>query len=98
MAQLRAKVTDDADELKGWKFRLVRSMYERGYERCDILELFRIIDWMISLPSALEEQFREEVYQIEEDKKMPDVTTVERAGIEEVSHPGFDRFTGWKKQ
>ena len=82
MAQLRAKVTDDADELKGWKFRLVRSMYDRGYERSDILELFRIIDWMINLPKALEAQFMEEVYQIEEDKKMPYVTTVERAGIE----------------
>ena len=41
MAQLRAKVTDDADELKGWKFRLVRSMYERGYGRSDILAACR---------------------------------------------------------
>ena len=91
MAQLRAKVTKDADELKGWKFRLVRSMYERGYGRSDILEMFRIIDWMISLPSALEALFREDVYQFEEEHKMPYVTTVERAGIEKGIQLGMQQ-------
>ena len=52
MAQIRAKVTPDAATLQGWKFRLIRLMYERGYERALILALFRLIDWMIRLPSA----------------------------------------------
>ncbi|MEA3644180.1 MAG: hypothetical protein VBE63_30285, partial [Lamprobacter sp.] len=47
MAQIRAKVTDDAETLKRWKFRLIRRMYERGYEQAVILEIFRLIDWMI---------------------------------------------------
>ncbi|MEA3643641.1 MAG: hypothetical protein VBE63_27485, partial [Lamprobacter sp.] len=47
MAQIRAKVTDDAETLKRWKFRLMRLMYERGYEQAVILEIFRLIDWMI---------------------------------------------------
>ncbi|WP_295544018.1 hypothetical protein, partial [uncultured Thiohalocapsa sp.] len=59
MAQIRAKVTQDAETLKGWKFRLIRLMYERGYERALILELFRLIDWMIRLPEALEADFRQ---------------------------------------
>ena len=91
MAQLRAKLSHDADELKGWKFRLVRSMYDRGYERGDILELFRIIDWMISLPEGLEALFREEVYRFEEEQKMPYVTTVERAGIEKGLEQGLEK-------
>ena len=62
MAQLRAKVTEEDESRKSWKFRLVRSLYDRGYARSDILELFRIIDWMIQLPGVLEEQFREDVY------------------------------------
>ncbi|WP_242519287.1 hypothetical protein [Halochromatium roseum] len=59
MAQIRAKVTEDAETLKGWKFRLIRLMYERGYEQARILELFRLIDWMIRLPKALEAGFRQ---------------------------------------
>jgi hypothetical protein len=82
MAQIRAKVTRDAEILKGWKFRLIRLMYERGYERALILELFRLIDWMIRLPEALEADFRHQLYTYEEQQRMPYVTSVERAGIE----------------
>jgi hypothetical protein len=82
MAQIRAKVTDDAETLKGWKFRLIRLMYERGHARALILELFRLIDWMIRLPKALEADFRQQLYAYEEQQQMPYVTTVEQAGIE----------------
>ncbi|WP_242479470.1 hypothetical protein [Lamprobacter modestohalophilus] len=82
MAQIRAKVTDDADTLKGWKFRLIRLMYQRGYERALILELFRLIDWMIRLPAHLEADFRQALYAYEEQQRMPYVTTVEQAGID----------------
>jgi len=82
MAQIRAKVTNDAETLKGWKFRLIRLMYERGYEQARILELFRLIDWMIRLPKALEADFRQTLYAYEEQQRMPYVTTVEQAGIE----------------
>lgn len=81
MAQIRAKATQDAETRKAWKFRLMRLMYDRGYDRAVILDLFRIIDWMIRLPEGLEAAFREEFYAFEEGRHMPYVTTVERAGI-----------------
>ncbi|WPL18592.1 hypothetical protein Thiowin_03666 [Thiorhodovibrio winogradskyi] len=82
MAQIQAKVADDAETLKRWKFRLMRLMYERGYERTLIEDLFRLIDWMIRLPEELEAEFRQELYAYEEQFQMPYVTTVERAGIQ----------------
>ena len=82
MAQIRAKVTDDAKTLKGWKFRLMRLMYDRGHERALIEEVLRLIDWMIRLPAALEAEFRQELYAYEEQRQMPYVTTFEQAGIE----------------
>ena len=82
MAQIRAKVTLDAATLQGWKFRLIRLMYERGYERALILALFRLIDWMIRLPAGLEADFRQQLYAYEEQQRMPYVTTVEQAGIQ----------------
>ncbi len=82
MAQLKAKASVEAEERKAAKFHLVRLMYDRGYSRADILELFRIIDWMIRLPDALEREFLAAVYEIEEAKKMPYVTSAERFGVE----------------
>ncbi|MDZ7750170.1 MAG: DUF4351 domain-containing protein [Gammaproteobacteria bacterium] len=89
MAQIRARATRDAEQRRAWKFRLVRLMYDRRYSRDVILELFRVIDWMIRLPEDLEEAFREELYQLEEAKRMPYVTTVERAGIEKGLQQGL---------
>ena len=61
-----------------WKFRLVRGLYERGYERAVVLELFRIIDWLVQLPEGLEKQFLAEVHELEEEGAMPFVAPAER--------------------
>jgi hypothetical protein len=95
MAQIRAKATKDAETRKAWKFRLIRLMYDRGYERKTILELFRVIDWMIQLPSTLEAAFRQEIFTFEESKQMPYVTTVERAGIEKGYRQGEADLLLW---
>jgi hypothetical protein len=43
LAHLQAKATrHDPEARYAWKWRLVRSLYERGYKRQDILELFRL--------------------------------------------------------
>ncbi|MDY0164436.1 hypothetical protein [Desulfobotulus sp.] len=81
MAQIKAKTSRTADELKAWKFHLVRLMYERSYDREGIQELFRYIDWMIRLPVDLERQFLEDVYRMEEEKEMPYITSAERFGM-----------------
>lgn len=63
---------------KDSKFKLVRLLYERGYERQEILELFRFIDWMLKLPKELESQLNRELILIEEEQKMRYVTSIER--------------------
>lgn len=88
MAQIKAKRCKDVHELRAWKLRLIRLMYERGYTRAMILEFFRIIDWMIRLPEGLERQFLADVYKIEEEKKMSYITSAERFGIEKGIQQG----------
>lgn len=88
MAQLKAKNSRDSRERRDWKFYLIRLMYERGCSRAVILEFFRIIDWMIQLPEILEREFLDSVYQLEEVKKMPYVTSAERFGIEKGMQRG----------
>jgi len=46
-------------------------MYDRGYDRGTVLELFRVIDWMIQLPAEAEAAFRKDLYAFETSKQMP---------------------------
>ncbi len=71
-----------------WKVSLVKMLYERGYSREDILELFRFIDWVMVLPEDLEQQFTEIVEKYEEERKMQYVTSVERIGIKKGLQQG----------
>ncbi|MDB9314844.1 transposase, partial [Spirulina sp. CS-785/01] len=68
---------------------IIKNLYQRGYERQDILELFRLIDWMMTLPASLEENLTTEIYRYEEERKMPYVTSVERIGMEKGRQEGL---------
>jgi predicted transposase/invertase (TIGR01784 family) len=57
-------------------------LYEQGYERKDILNLFQFIDWMLELPTDLKQAFRDELEQYERERQMPYVTSIEQMGIE----------------
>lgn len=83
MAHLRAKADKNNPEGRyNWKLKLTKALYQRGFSRKDILELFRFIDWVFVLPEGMDKQFLDEVYRFEEEKKMTYVTTVERIGIQ----------------
>ena len=89
MAQIVAKTVRDGHQRKAWKFHLTRRLLERGYSKGDIMELLRILDWMVQLPRALEEDYRREAYELVEEKRMPYVTTFERAGIQKGRKEGL---------
>lgn len=91
MAQLKAKRLTDGEARRQAKISLIRQMYERGYDREQILRLFTVIDWMIQLPRILEEDFLETVYAIEEEKKMPYINTAERIGMEKGEQIGLEK-------
>ncbi len=79
MAHLKTKEThNDPDARKAWKFRLTTMLYDRGYKKQDILELYNFLDFMMTLPESLSQQFDTELEAFEETKKMKYVTTIER--------------------
>jgi hypothetical protein len=83
MAHLKAQDTQKNPQERGqWKWLLTRRLYERGYRREDILQLFRFIDWIMHLPHELQLSFRQQVYAYEEEQRMPYITSIERMGIE----------------
>jgi hypothetical protein len=83
MAHLKAKETrSDDQERKAWKFSLTRRLYEQGYERQDILNLYRFIDWLLVLPEGLEREFQEDLQRFEQERQMQYVTSVERMAMQ----------------
>ena len=61
-----------------FKVELIRSLYEKQWDADRVRRLFRFIDWVMDLPSPLELQFRDTLKQIESEKQMPYVTSIER--------------------
>lgn len=83
MAHLKAQETQKNPQERGrWKWILTRRLYEQGYRREDIIQLYRFIDWMMQLPPALEDEYWQQVVAYEQEQRMPYVTTAERRGIE----------------
>jgi Domain of unknown function (DUF4351) len=79
MAHLKTQATrKNPAERKEWKLRLTRRLYERGYERQDILNLYRFIDWLMILPDDLADQVEAEITRYEQEGTMPYVTRIER--------------------
>ena len=82
MAHLKAIELKDGDQRKQWKMKLVRNLYQRGWDRSIIIELFRFIDWVIALPKGLDAVFWNEVKQFEQERAVQYVTTGERIGMQ----------------
>jgi flagellar biosynthesis/type III secretory pathway protein FliH len=62
------------------KLMLVKSLLRRDMPKEDIRQLFRLIDWMMTLPEDLEEAFRREIHRFEEENKMEYLSSIERIG------------------
>jgi hypothetical protein len=64
------------------KRELVRLLYEQGWERQRVIDLFTIIDWMLALPKELEHKVWQDIDEIERKAQMKYVTSVERLAVE----------------
>ncbi len=78
-AQIAAlRTAGDSTGRYGAKWQLVRNLYDLGYNADEVREIFRMIDWMMSLPEDLSRKFEEDLVALEESLNMPYVTSVER--------------------
>jgi hypothetical protein len=75
------------------KLRFTRNLYIRGWSRNKIIELFHFIDWIMQLPSELEDKLWVEINKIEEEGKMPYISSVERIGY--LLHAALRKFDNW---
>jgi FMN phosphatase YigB (HAD superfamily) len=71
------------------KWEITRRLYERGYSKEEVLELFRLIDWLLHLPEEQRIEFRREVLEYEASKHMPYITSIEEMGRQEGRQEGL---------
>ena len=84
MAHLKAQSTRKRPEERyRWKLQLIRRLYEQGYSKDDVLQLFSFIDWVMDLPEELEEQLGREIQEIETEQGMQYVTSIERRALKQ---------------
>lgn len=76
------QTANDLEDRCQWKMRLLRPTYERGMSPEDVRKLFRVLAWMMQLPEDLQLQFRDQLEQYGQEKKMPYITSIERIGME----------------
>ena len=78
MAQLRANQYPDKRTRLGPKFDLVRGLRRYGYDLDVARQVHRLVDWMITLPADLEENYAQAVTDLNKEHTMAYVTSIER--------------------
>lgn len=63
------------------KLAIVRRLYERDYTGEQIRQLFRFIEWMMTLPEELQQDYKQELKKLEEERTMPFITSFEMDGM-----------------
>jgi hypothetical protein len=89
MAHLKTLETrPNENQRKAWKLSIIRALYDKGFERQDILNLYRFVDWAMILTEELEQECWSELTAFEEERKVTYVTTGERIGFERGKSEG----------
>ena len=71
---------EDEERYKA-KLSLLRILYERKWDKQRVINLFAVLDWLMTLPTWMESRIRKEIETIEETNKMQYITSIERIGI-----------------
>ena len=85
MAHLKTKATNsNLSAREQWKWNLTRLLYEKGYNRKQITDLYKVIDAMMALSEELQLSFEEKLATYQEERKMPLLTNIERRTIKKT--------------
>lgn len=89
LAQLAAAQTrKNVEERYQIKFALTRRLYDKGLSRDAILNLYRFLDWVLSLPEDLEIRYNEDIKQLQGERTMEYMSSIERIGMKKGYEQG----------
>lgn len=89
LAQLAVlETTHDANVRLKAKTALTRQLFDKGFVKEDIIELFRMIDWLVNLPEELMLEYNDVLKNIAEERQVQFITTPERVGFQKGLQQG----------
>jgi hypothetical protein len=89
LAHLKSQETkNDPADRYDWKMRLVKGLYDRGFNKLQMRRLFRLIDWVIKLSRAQHARFKDELDRFEQEKQMPLLSPTEELWREDAINEG----------
>jgi hypothetical protein len=92
LAHLAAQETrQDMGERLGAKLVLILQVYDHNYPAERVLSLLRYIDWLLPLPATEESEVRDLIAQIEQERRMPYITSWERSALAEGREQGREQ-------
>ncbi len=92
LAHLLTKATrKDMDARFAAKWKLIQLLYQRGWEKQRIIDLFVVLDWMMRLPRHLTEQLWQNIDLLEEKEEMRYVSSIERMANEKGMQQGVQQ-------
>ncbi|HFE65835.1 MAG TPA: hypothetical protein ENJ93_01115 [Chloroflexi bacterium] len=92
MAHLQTQATrHDVAERYAVKLRLAKMLYQKGYDRREIINLFRFIAWVMALPPELEDQFMNDVIAYEKEENIPYMAPFELKAFQEGMEQGMEQ-------
>ncbi len=92
LAHLATRATrHDVSARYAAKWALVQGLYRRGWGKQQVIDLFKVLDWMMRLPKELETQLWQNLETLEEETHMTYICSVERIGIEKGLEQGLQQ-------
>lgn len=83
-AHLATRATaHDPEARRHAKWKLVKALYRHRWDKQKMLDLFRVIDWMMRLPKAQAQAFRQTMNMAKEETAMQYVTSIEELALEQ---------------
>ena len=79
---LTQKTKGDAHRRHLAKWRLTKLLYERDWDRRRIINLYRVIDWIMALPPELDARLRHGILYLERRNTMTYISSIERIGMQ----------------
>lgn len=76
------------DERKRVKLALTRRLYNKGFNKTEVINLYKFIDWLIGLSRSFELEYINDIYELEEAKNMPYISNAEKFGMEKGMEKG----------
>jgi hypothetical protein len=90
VAHLESLVTGENQEVRRQaKWRLIRRLYELGWNAEQFRQMYRLIDWFLKLPDELQRRLQDDIHEYEKEIHMPYVTSGERMAKEEGERTGL---------